>query len=249
MIIDRKKFIISAGFVVSFSSIVSASEPRECFMLLPGLEEKVEKLLASDHGDPANEALELIKQSEPCAKTPDDRALLFDLYGEAFHLAYIYSKGEEFFDYSFKAYSKAASLNTIRNEKIYWHISQLMRSAGRHSEAMQYINKVLDMRPKPKDPLPYLETAFQLVVDTKQWDDAKGLMEELSRRDQSFYANPNLLLPTVETLCHINHFDDARRIIKNVEEHVELDEAGKKILEKCKNIVDESEEKKNKLKV
>ena len=207
------------------------------------LESRFYETLFSGRASSVFDALELLNKLNPCEKSTDDRALIDDLLGEASNLAYKASGDKSYFEAAQTAYEKAAALNTARNEKIYWHMARLMRSAKRYPEAIQYLNKVLEMRPEPKDPLPYLETAFQLTVDTDQWKDAKGLLGELLKRNKQFYADPELLLSSVITLCHFEEYDNAKTIIKNVENYVELDESGKKLVQQSKDTVKNCEEK------
>jgi tetratricopeptide (TPR) repeat protein len=237
MKIKPKKFAILVGFLMGLVSTVNADTGKGCAMNLLDIENRFNNLLLSSDADRVDQALVLLGDAEKCQKTVEDKALVADLFGEICRLTYIYSRKASAFDCALNAFSKAAALNTARNEKIYWHMAQLMRNAGRYEDAIQSLNKVLNMTPEPKNPLPYLATGFQLSVDTQQWNDAKGLMEELSRRDQRFYAQPDLLLSSVVTLCHFNQLGDAKIIVKNVEENVVLDDAGKKLLQQSKEVI------------
>jgi tetratricopeptide (TPR) repeat protein len=219
-------FLIAGHVMAEKADALPDTSAKNCFMEMQKLEDRFysELLAGSEKRNDVDAALKVLKEvGEFCPGSSEKEALLHDLKGEAMHLAYSYTGDKMYFDAGKVSYERGLALNTARNEKIYWHMARLLRTAKDYPKAVYYINQVLGMRPKPKDPLPYLQTAFQLTVDTEQWDDAGGLLEELSRRDKRFYRDTDLLLSAVKTLCHFKQLDDAKKSIQNVEQHVKLD--------------------------
>lgn len=225
-------FVVAILFILNETASAEVQKSKEnnssterCASLMMSLDERFYAILfaGSVNRNDVDAALEFLKEVEKsCIASTYQRAQISDLKGEAAHLAFRYTKDREYLDIAITAYKEALALDTARNELVNWHLSRLMRTAGNFEQAFQYINKVLDMEPRPKEPLPYLTTAFQLSVDAKKWDDAKGLIQLLSKRNPRFYQDPDVLLSAVETLCHFNQLDDAKVIIKNVEDHVQL---------------------------
>lgn len=196
-------------------SIASVETTKACRFDVSVWEKKLWTLLYVNEDFKA--AGRLVDEAQMCATSKYHAAVLAEMRGTVGLALHRHTGDIDYANDAEKLFLEGLRLNTEHDDVLYWRLASLMRQTEQYERAVTYLNPLLqkDSKYTPE----HLSLALEVAVETRNWDQAKDLVDVLYSKYRNFILNIPVLYASVKTLCHYNRKDLAGKFIAAVEKH------------------------------